>query len=64
MQFGGKWGQANRHSIECKHFAYPMYQYDDRLTQLFTKHKYVWLWLQCFDHFLGHHQAYIITEKV
>jgi hypothetical protein len=35
--------------------------YNDRLTQLFTKHKYIWLWLQCFDPLLGHHQAYKIT---
>jgi hypothetical protein len=32
----------------------PMYHYNDRLTQLFTKYKYIWLWLQCFDPFLGH----------
>jgi hypothetical protein len=23
---------------------YPMYQYNDRLTQLFTKYKYIWPW--------------------
>jgi hypothetical protein len=28
----------------------PMCQYNGRLTQLFTKYKYIWLWLQCFDH--------------
>jgi hypothetical protein len=39
----------------------PMYQYNDRLTQIFTRYKYTWLWLQCFDPLLGHHQAYIIT---
>jgi hypothetical protein len=38
-----------------------MYQYNDRLTQLFTKYKYIWLWLQCFDPYLGHHQAYIMN---
>jgi hypothetical protein len=35
-----------------------MYQYNDRLTQLFAKYKYIWLWLQCFDPFLGHPQVY------
>jgi hypothetical protein len=30
-----------------------MYQYNDRLTQLFTRYKYIWLWLQCFDPYLG-----------
>jgi hypothetical protein len=40
---------------------YPMYQYNDRLTQLFTKYKYIWLWLQCFDPYLGHRQAYIMN---
>jgi hypothetical protein len=30
-----------------------MYQYNDRLTQLFTKYKYIWLWLKCFDPFAG-----------
>jgi hypothetical protein len=38
-----------------------MYQYNDRLTQLFTKYKYIWLWLQCFDPYLGHRQAYIMN---
>jgi hypothetical protein len=38
-----------------------LYQYNDRLTQLFTKYKYIWLWLQCFDPYLGHHQAYIMN---
>jgi hypothetical protein len=38
-----------------------MYQYNDRLTQLFTKFKYIWLWLQCFDPYLGHRQAYIMN---
>jgi hypothetical protein len=38
-----------------------MYQYNDHLTQIFTNYKYIWLWLQCFDPLLGHHQAYIIT---
>jgi hypothetical protein len=38
-----------------------MYQYNDRLTQLFTKHKYILLWLQCFDPYLGHRQAYIMN---
>jgi hypothetical protein len=37
-----------------------MYQYNDRLTQLFTKYKYIRLWLQCFDPYLGHLQACII----
>jgi hypothetical protein len=36
-----------------------MYQYNDRLTQLFTKYKYIWFWLQCFDPYLGHRQTYI-----
>jgi hypothetical protein len=40
--------------------ACPMYQCNDRLTQLFTKYKYIWLWLQCFDPYLGHGQVYII----
>jgi hypothetical protein len=40
-----------------------MYQYNDRLTQLFTKYKYIWLWLQCFDPLLGYHQAYIIKGR-
>jgi hypothetical protein len=35
-----------------------MYQYNDCLTQLFTKYKFIWRWLQCFDPFLGHLQAY------
>jgi hypothetical protein len=39
----------------------PMYQYNDRLTQLFIKYKYIWLWLQCFDPYLGHRQAYIMN---
>jgi hypothetical protein len=39
----------------------PMYQHNDLLTQLFTKYKYIWLWLQCFDPYLGHRQAYIIN---
>jgi hypothetical protein len=38
-----------------------MYQYNDRLTQLCTKYKYIWLWLQCFDPYLGLHQAYIMN---
>jgi hypothetical protein len=38
-----------------------MYQYNDCLTQLFTKYKYIWLWLQCFDPYLGHRQAYIMN---
>jgi hypothetical protein len=38
-----------------------MYQYNDRLTQLFTKYKYIWLWLQCFDPYMGHRQAYIMN---
>jgi hypothetical protein len=38
-----------------------MYQYDDRLTQLFTKCKYIWHWLQCFNTYLGHRQAYIMN---
>jgi hypothetical protein len=38
-----------------------MYQYNDRLKQLFTKYKYMWLWLQCFDHYLGHRQVYIMN---
>jgi hypothetical protein len=45
-------------------FYHPMYQYNDRLTQLFTKYKYIWLWLQCFDPLPGHHQAYTVTWKV
>jgi hypothetical protein len=40
-----------------------MYQYNDRLTQLFTKYKYIWLWLQCFDPYLGHRQAYVMNLK-
>jgi hypothetical protein len=41
----------------------PMYQYNDHLTQLFTKHKYkyIWLWLQCFYPYLGHCQSYIMN---
>jgi hypothetical protein len=41
----------------------PMCQYNDRLTQLFTKckYKYIWLWLQCFDPYLGHCQTYIMN---
>jgi hypothetical protein len=39
----------------------PMYQYNDRLTQLFTKYTYIWLWLQCFDPYPGHRQAYIMN---
>jgi hypothetical protein len=39
-----------------------MYQYNDRLTQLVTKYKYIWLWLQCFDPYLGHH-AYTRCDK-
>jgi hypothetical protein len=35
----------------------PMYRCNDRLTQLFTKYKYIWLWLQCFDPLLGHHMT-------
>jgi hypothetical protein len=35
--------------------------YNDRLKQLFTKYKYIWLWLQCFDPYLGLHQAYIMN---
>jgi hypothetical protein len=35
-----------------------MFQCNDRLTQLFTKYKYIWLWLQCFDPYLCHRQAY------
>jgi hypothetical protein len=38
-----------------------MYQYRDRLTQLLTKYKYIWLWLRCFDPYLGHRQGYIIN---
>jgi hypothetical protein len=38
-----------------------MYQYNDRLIQLFTKYKYIWVWLQCFDPYLGHRQAYIMN---
>jgi hypothetical protein len=38
-----------------------MYQYNDGLTQLFTKYKYIWLRLQCFDPYLGHRQAYIMN---
>jgi hypothetical protein len=38
-----------------------MYQYNDRLTQLFTKYKYIWFGLQCFDPYLGHRQDYIIN---
>jgi hypothetical protein len=38
-----------------------MYQYNDRLTQLFTKYKNVWLCLQCFYPYLGHRQAYIMN---
>jgi hypothetical protein len=34
-----------------------VYQYNDRLTQLFTEYKYIWLCLQCFDPYLGHRQA-------
>jgi hypothetical protein len=41
----------------------PMYQYNDRLTQLFTKYEYIRLWLQCFDPYLGHRQAYIMNLK-
>jgi hypothetical protein len=37
------------------------YQYNDGLTQLFTKYKYIWLWLQCFNPNLGHRQAYIMN---
>jgi hypothetical protein len=40
-----------------------MYQYNDRLTQLFAKYKYIWFWLQCFDPYLGHRQAYIELRK-
>jgi hypothetical protein len=62
-----------------------MYQFNDCLTQLFTKdkyiilyisasssglynelrkcgnYKYIWLWLQCFDPYLGHRQVYIMN---
>jgi hypothetical protein len=38
-----------------------MYQYNDRLAQLCTKYKYIWLWLQSFDTYLGHRQAYIMN---
>jgi hypothetical protein len=38
-----------------------MYQYNDRLTQLSTKYKYIWRWLQCFDPYLGHRQVYIMN---
>jgi hypothetical protein len=38
-----------------------MYQCNDRLTQLFTKYEYIWLWLKCFDPYLGHRQAYIMN---
>jgi hypothetical protein len=41
-----------------------MYQYNDRLTQLFTKYKYIWLWLQCFDPYVGHHQARIMNLEI
>jgi hypothetical protein len=40
-----------------------MYQYNDRLTQLFTNYKYIWLWLQCFDPYLGHRRAYVINFR-
>jgi hypothetical protein len=43
------------------HAADPMYRYNVRLTQLFAKYKYIWLWLQCFDPYLGHRQAYIVN---
>jgi hypothetical protein len=45
----------------CKTLISSTYQYNDRPTQLFTKYKYIWLWLQCFDPYLGHHQAYIMN---
>jgi hypothetical protein len=38
-----------------------MYQYNDRLKQLFTRYKYIWLLLQCFDPYLVHPQAYIMN---
>jgi hypothetical protein len=37
-----------------------MYQYNDRLTQLFAKYKHICFRLQCFDPYLGH-QAYIMN---
>jgi hypothetical protein len=37
-----------------------MYQYNDRL-QLFAKYKHICFRLQCFDPYLGHHQAYIMN---
>jgi hypothetical protein len=42
-----------------------MYQHNDRLTKPFTKYKYIYLfiWLQCFDPYLGHRQAYIMNLK-
>jgi hypothetical protein len=52
-------GACNQY-IDKSH-KYPMYHYNDRLTQLFASYKYIWLWLQCFDPLLGHHQDYIIT---
>jgi hypothetical protein len=44
-----------------KHVISLMYQHNDRLTQLLAKYKYVWLWLQCFDPYLGHRQAYVMN---
>jgi hypothetical protein len=49
-----------------------MFQYNDRLTQLFTKYKYIreniyiyiWLWIQRFDPYLGHRQAYITMTQL
>jgi hypothetical protein len=38
-----------------------MCQYNDRLTQLFTKYKCIWLQLQCFYPYLGNYQAYIMN---
>jgi hypothetical protein len=38
-----------------------MYQCNDQLTQLFTKYKYIWLRVQCFDPYLGHRQTYIMN---
>jgi hypothetical protein len=54
-------GTADSLDLGASRNVVPMYQYNDGLTQLFTKYKCICLWLQCFDPLLGHHQAYIIT---
>jgi hypothetical protein len=53
------------HATQPNKYMYFNVSVNNRLTQLSSKYRLIrYIWLQCFDPVLGHHQAYKTTLKV